>query len=73
MRGCRQAASLISLARLLDQAGKTCWQQADQRDVQGWMAWLLGRDSDAYASNQYQAPQQFFKWLSAREDLPRAS
>ena len=57
----------------LDQAGKTCWQQADQRDVQGWMAWLLGRDSEAYASNQYRALQQFFKWLSAQEDPPRGS
>jgi hypothetical protein len=38
------------------------------------MTWLLGRYSDAYASNQYRALQQFFKWLSAEEDLtdPRA-
>jgi integrase len=33
------------------------------------MTWLLGRYSDAYASNQYRALQQFFKWLSAEEDL----
>ena len=26
--------------------------------------------SDAYAGNQYRALQQFFKWLSAEEDLP---
>jgi len=38
--------------------------------VQEWMAWLLGRYSDAYASNQYRALQQFFKWLSAEEGLP---
>jgi integrase/recombinase XerD len=34
------------------------------------MAWLLERYSDAYASTQYRALQQFFKWLSAEEGLP---
>jgi integrase/recombinase XerD len=34
------------------------------------MAWLLDRYSDAYASNQYRALQQFFKWLSAEDGLP---
>jgi hypothetical protein len=34
------------------------------------MAWLLDRYSDAYASNQYRALQQFFKWLSAEEGVP---
>jgi hypothetical protein len=34
------------------------------------MAWLLGRYSSAYASNQYCALQQFFKWLAAEEELP---
>jgi site-specific recombinase XerD len=33
------------------------------------MVWLLGLYSDAYASNQYRALQQFFKWL-AEEELP---
>jgi site-specific recombinase XerD len=55
---------------MLDKAGKTCWEQADRQDVQEWMAWLFGRYSDAYASKQYLALQQFFKWLSAEEDLP---
>ena len=34
------------------------------------MAWLLSRYSDAYASNQYRALQQFFKWLSAEDEVP---
>jgi integrase/recombinase XerD len=34
------------------------------------MAWLLGRYSTAYASNQYRALQQFFKWLAAEDQLP---
>ena len=65
-----EAAAWFAAARLLGQAGKTGWEQADQRDVQEWMAWLLGNYSDAYASNQYRALQQFFKWLSAEEGLP---
>jgi site-specific recombinase XerD len=31
---------------------------------------LLGRYSTAYASNQYRALQQFFKWLAAEDQLP---
>jgi hypothetical protein len=34
------------------------------------MAWLPDHYSDAYASNQYRALQQFFKWLSPEEDMP---
>ena len=33
------------------------------------MAWLLDRYSNAYASNQYRALQQFFKWLAAKDEL----
>jgi len=51
-------------------AGKTCWEQTARQDVQEWMTWLLGRYSDSYASNQYRALQQFFKWLSAEEGMP---
>jgi site-specific recombinase XerD len=34
------------------------------------MVWLLGRYSDSYASNQYRALQQFFRWWSDEEELP---
>jgi hypothetical protein len=34
------------------------------------MAWLLDRYSTAYASNQYRALQQFFRWLAAEDQLP---
>jgi integrase/recombinase XerD len=64
-----EAVAWFAAARLLGD-GKTGWQQAGRRDVQEWMAWLLERYSDAYASNQYRALQQFFKWLAAEEDLP---
>ena len=38
--------------------------------MQGWIAWLLGRYSTAYASNQFRALQQFFKWLAAEDEIP---
>jgi integrase/recombinase XerD len=65
-----EAAAWFAAAWLLGEAGKTSWEQADRRDVQEWMAWLLERYSDAYASNQFRALQQFFKWLCAEDDLP---
>jgi hypothetical protein len=34
------------------------------------MAWLLDRYSSAYASNQYRALQQFFKWLPPKTSCP---
>lgn len=34
------------------------------------MAGLLGRYSAAYASNQFRALQQFFKWLAAEDEIP---
>jgi hypothetical protein len=65
-----EAVAWFAAARLLGQAGRTRWGQAGRRDVQEWMAWLLGRYSDAYASNQYRALHQFFKWLGAEETCP---
>lgn len=34
------------------------------------MVHLLGRYSSAYASIQFRALRQFFKWLAAEESLP---
>ena len=50
--------------------GQASWEQVDRQDIQQWMAWLLDRYSSAYASNQYRALQQFFKWLAAEDELP---
>jgi site-specific recombinase XerD len=50
--------------------GLADWEQVSSQDVQRWMAWLLDRYSSAYASNQYRALQQFFKWLAAEDQLP---
>ena len=51
-------------------ASRASWEQVSSRDIQRWMAWLLARYSAAYASNQYRALQQFFKWLAAEDGLP---
>ena len=44
--------------------------EVKKHDVQKWIVWLLGRYSAAYASNQYRALQQFFKWLALEEEIP---
>ena len=49
---------------------RASWEQVDSQDIQHWMTWLLDRYSNAYASNQYRALQQFFTWLAAEDQLP---
>jgi len=65
-----EAVQWFAAAHLLAQTSRTGWEELDRQDVQRWMAGLLGRYSGAYASNQYRALQQFFKWLAAEEELP---
>ncbi len=38
--------------------------------MQRWLVHLLTLYSDAYASNQFRALQQFFRWLAEEEQLP---
>ena len=64
------AACWFAAAHLLAETDKTRWEQVDAADVRRWMAWLLGRYSDAYAYQQYRSLQQFFRWLAVEEDLP---
>ena len=65
-----EAVQWFAAAHLLGQASRASWEQVDGRDIQQWMAWLLDRYSSAYASNQYRALQQFFRWLAAEDELP---
>ena len=65
-----EAVQWFAAACLPGQADRADWEQVSSRDIQRWMAQLLGRYSSAYASNQYRALQQFFKWLVAEDDLP---
>ena len=60
----------FAAAHLVQQQNRTCWEGVGKQDVQEWVAWLLGRYSAAYASNQYRALQQFFKWLAVDEEIP---
>ena len=70
MQGYTGAVQWFAAAWLLGQAGKTSWEQVDARDIQQWTAQLLGRHSSAYASIQFRALRQFFKWRAAEEQSP---
>jgi integrase/recombinase XerD len=67
-----EAVQWFAAARLTGQVSweQVSWEQVTSRDIQRWMAWRLDRYSPAYASNQYRALQQFFKWLAAEDQLP---
>ena len=65
-----EAVQWFAAACLPGPAGRTAWEQVDSQDIQRWMTWLLDRYSSAYASNQYRALQQFFRWLAAEDGLP---
>jgi integrase len=70
IRAYTEAVQWFAAVHLLGQAGRDGWEQVDGHDIQQWVAWLLDRYSDAYASNQYRALQQFFRWLAAEEEIP---
>jgi site-specific recombinase XerD len=65
-----EAVQWFAAAHLLRQTTRSGWDQVAGQDIQAWMVWLLGRYSDSYASNQYRALQQFFRWWSDEEELP---
>jgi hypothetical protein len=65
-----EAVQWFAAAHLIPQTSRARWEQVSGQDIQRWMVWLLSRYSDSYASNQYRALQQFFKWWAAEEDLP---
>ncbi len=59
-------------AEHLRPAGTTGWHAVRAADVQRWIVSLSARYSGSYASNQFRALQQFFKWHSAEDpDEPR--
>ena len=64
------AVRWFAVGYLLGQAGKTSWDQVDARDIQQWMVHLLDRYSSAYASIQFRALWQFFKWRASEDDSP---
>ena len=68
--GYTSAVRWFAVGYLAGQAGKTSWEQVDAQDIQRWMTQLLHRYSSAYASIQFRALRQFFKWRAAEEDVP---
>jgi site-specific recombinase XerD len=60
----------FAAAHLLRETDKTRWEQVDAQDVQQWIAWLLGSYSEAYGRQQYRSLRQFFRWLSAEDEVP---
>ena len=70
VQGYTSAVRWFAADYLLGQAGKTSWDQVDARDIQHWMVQLLQWYSSAYASIQFRALRQFFKWRACEEDSP---
>jgi site-specific recombinase XerD len=70
VRSYTEAVQWFAAAHLLRETSRTGWDQVSGQDIQRWMVWLLGRYSDSYASNQFRALQQFFRWWAQEEDLP---
>jgi hypothetical protein len=77
-----EAVQWFAAAHLIPRAAHTRWDQVQAHDVRRWMVWPLGLYSDAYASNQYRALQQFpplrerhhrcIEYRSARSGWPSA-
>lgn len=65
-----EAVAWFAAAHLISRTSHARWEQVSSHDVQRWMIHLLTRYSDAYASNQFRALQQFFRWLADEEQLP---
>jgi integrase len=65
-----EAVQWFAAAHLRRETGLTSWEQVGKQDIQRWIVRLLDRYSSAYASNQYRALQQFFKWLAAEDEVP---
>ena len=60
---------MVRRCHLRRETGLTSSEEVGKQDIQRWIVRLLDRYSSAYASNQYRALQQFFKWLAAEEEI----
>ena len=70
VQGYTEAVRWFAAGYLLGQAAKTSWEQVDAPDIQQWMSQLLHEYSSAYASIQFRALRQFFKWRAGEDELP---
>lgn len=66
-----EAARWIAASHLVP-AGTTRWDAVAKGDIEAWMAHLNGTYSASYASNQFRALQQFFRWFATEDpDEPK--
>ncbi len=65
-----EAVAWFAAAHLIPRTSHARWEQVSGHDVQRWLVHLLTRYSDAYASSQFRAVRQFFRWLAEEEQLP---
>jgi site-specific recombinase XerD len=70
VQGYTSAVRWFAAGYLAGEPGKTSWELVDAQDIQQWTAQLLYRYSSAYASIQFRALRQFFKWRAEEEQLP---
>ena len=70
VQGYTSAVRWFAAGYLAGQPGKTSWEQVNAQDIQQWTAQLLDRYSGAYASIQFRALRQFFKWRADEDDSP---
>ena len=70
VQGYTSAVRWFAAGYLAGQPGKTSWEQVDAQDIQRWMTQVLDRYSGAYASIQFRALRQFFKWRAGEDELP---
>jgi len=70
VQGYTSAVRWFAAGYLAGQPSKTSWEQVDAQDIQRWMTKLLDRYSSAYASIQFRALRQFFKWRADEDELP---
>jgi site-specific recombinase XerD len=65
-----EAVQWLAAAYLCREVGSVGWEEVRRQDLREWIVWLLDRYSAAYASNQFRALRQFFKWLAEEEEIP---
>ena len=70
VQGYSSAVRWFAAGYLAGEPGKTSWEQVDARDIQRWMTHLLHKYSSAYASIQFRALRQFFKWQAGEGEVP---
>jgi integrase/recombinase XerC len=63
-------SAALALAAHAESHGRAGWAELNRGDLQQFIADLLEQRSAGYASNQYRAVQQFWKWYAEEFDAP---